>query len=88
MYLFKSALLVKSTPESVTQDAYAIADDTVDMEMNLLHPLITPTTEIKVLRTVLHRNITVDENTDVILKCTPDFQGDNVNMPRILLHFV
>lgn len=64
--------------------AYTVADDIADVELNLLLPLIsTPPTEIQAQRIVLNKNITVEESTDAVLKCTPNFEGDNVIMPKL-----
>lgn len=81
--LFHSVLLVQSTHESVPNVAYTVADDITDVELNLLLPLIsTPPTEIQTQRIVLIKNITVEESTDAVLKCTPNFEGDNVSIPK------
>lgn len=82
--LFHLVLLVQSSHESVPNVAYTVSGDIADVELNLLLPLIsTPPTEVQEERIVLNRNITVEEDTVAVLKCTPKFEGDNVSMPKI-----
>lgn len=80
IFFFNLVLLVQCTHETVPNEAYIVADGIPDMEINLLLPLIpTPLTQNKVQRVVLYRNITVEENTDAVLKCKPNFKGERVS---------
>lgn len=77
-YFPNSVRLVQSAPQIVLEDdAYAILADNLDVEL-----ISTAAAGNEIPKVELNRNITVDENTDAILKCTPNFEGDSVSMTR------
>lgn len=75
-------LLVRNIHGSVPDDGpFTVAAENMNVELEDLLSLISSTpTESQIPRAVVHRNVTVDENTVVTLRCTPNFEGDIVSI--------